>query len=65
MMEIVLEDTFANRAKNFIERHKVAIAVGATAAVTLWIHRIALKQHEEFLAEHDLLDEFYTPEDEF
>lgn len=50
--------------RDFVNRHKVAIAVTATAATCLVLNRIALKQHDEFLKEHDLYDEFYTPNDD-
>jgi len=48
--------------KNELKRHKVVIAVTATAAVCFAINRRAIKQHNEFLKEHDLYEEFYTPE---
>lgn len=50
--------------RNFVNRHKVAISVTATAATCLVLNRIALRQHDEFLKEHDLYDEFYFPENE-
>ena len=48
--------------KNELKRHKVVIAVTATAAICFAINRMAIKQHNEFLKEHDLYEEFYTPE---
>ena len=48
--------------KNNVKRHKVAYAIIGTAAVCALINRQALKQHDEFLKEHDLYDAFYTPE---
>ena len=45
--------------KNFVEEHKTAIAVATTATICLVINRIALSQHDEFLKEHDLYNEFY------
>lgn len=59
-----IEPTRVNRFWNFVERHKVAIAVTATSAAWYGINRIALKQHDDFLKEHDLYEEFYTPSDE-
>lgn len=50
--------------RNFIARHKVAITVVATSTVWFAIQSRAAKQVNEFLKEHDLYDEFYTPEDE-
>lgn len=52
-------------AKNFVRRHKTAIAVTATAAICYTVHAAAIKQHNEFLAEHGLLEEFYTPENSY
>lgn len=63
-METVIEETTVNPVMKFVRRHKTAIAVTATATICLALNRIALKQHDEFLKEHDLYDEFYTPEDE-
>lgn len=54
-----------SRVKNFVSRHKVAITVVATSIAWYGINRLALKQHEDFLRDHDLLDEYYTPEDEY
>lgn len=50
-------------AKNFVARHKTALAVAATATVALVLHVKVVNQHNDFLAEHGLLDAFYTPED--
>lgn len=63
-MEEIIEETRITRVKNFVERHKVAISVTTTAATCLVLNRIALRQHDEFLKEHDLYDTFYTPTDE-
>lgn len=52
----------AHQAKEFVRRHRVIIAVTSTMACCLWLNRIALRQHDSFLAEKGLLDEFYTPE---
>jgi hypothetical protein len=48
--------------KNFVARHKVAIAVVGTAGTCIYLNRMALAQHDEFLREHGLYDQFYTPE---
>lgn len=45
--------------KNFVRRHKMPIAVASTAATCLYLNNIALKQHEDFLKEKGLYDEFY------
>lgn len=52
-------------AKNFVVRHKTAITVVGTAAACLYLNRLALKQHNEFLKEKGLYEEFYTPEDSY
>lgn len=51
----------AYRTKNFIGRHKVAIAVASTATVTLWIHKGVTNQYNEFLEEKGLLEEYFNP----
>jgi len=50
------------RTKKFAADHKVAIAVVATTTVCFAINRVAMKQHNDFLKEHDLYDEFYRSE---
>lgn len=52
------------RAKNFVQRHKVAITVVVTSTCWIAINRSALKQHNDFLKEKGLYDEFYTSTDE-
>jgi len=52
------------RVKNFVQKHKVAITVVVTSTVWIYINRSALKQHNDFLKEKGLYDEFYTPTDE-
>lgn len=47
----------------FVSKHRVAIAVGVTAVTCMAINRAALKQHNEFLKEHGLYEQFYTPEE--
>lgn len=49
--------------RDFVRHHKVAIAVTATAGACLYINRLALRQHTEFLVEKGLLEEFYTPDE--
>lgn len=52
------------RTRKFVRDHKVAIAVTATAVTCIAINRMALKQHDDFLREHGLYDEFYAMTDE-
>jgi hypothetical protein len=49
--------------KNFVQRHKVAIAITGTAASCLYLNGVALRQHDEFLKEKGLYNEFYEIED--
>jgi hypothetical protein len=49
--------------KNFVRRHKTSIAVAGTAGTCLYLNRVALRQHDEFLKEKGLYEEFYYPED--
>lgn len=60
-------NTLKNKAiatKNFVAKHRVAIAVTGTAAACLYLNRRAMSQHDEFLKEKGLYEEFYTPEEE-
>lgn len=59
-----IEETTPTRVKNFVRRHKTAIAVTTTAALCLVLNRMALASHDEFLKEKGLYDEYYTPTDE-
>ncbi len=56
-------ETRISRVKQFVEKHKVAITVVATSTVWFALQRHAVRQHDEFLRERGLLDEYYTPED--
>lgn len=49
-------------SKNFVSKHRVAIAVTLTSAVWLKAFANSNKGLEEFLKEHDLFDKYYTPE---
>lgn len=64
MEATIVQESIPTRAKNFIVRHKVAVAVTITTGVCLLINRAALKSHDEFLESKGLKDEFYTPTDE-
>lgn len=50
--------------KNFVKKHRVAIAVVTTAIACGAINRLALKQHDDFLKEKGLYEEFYTSPEE-
>lgn len=52
-----------NPVKSFIDRHKVGLAVLGTATLAVIVNRVALRQHDEFLKDRGLYDEFYTPEE--
>lgn len=60
-MEPTIEEK-TNPVKRFIDRHKVGLAVTATAIAGAVVTRVAVRQHDEFLKEHDLYDKFYTPD---
>lgn len=51
-------------SKKFVADHKVAIAVTVTAVTCLAINRAALRQHNDFLKEHDLYDSYYALDEE-
>ena len=44
---------------NFVARHKTKIAVAVTAVACMTVNQIAVRQHNDFLKEHDLYDSFY------
>lgn len=46
--------------KNFVGRHKVAVAVAATSAVWIWMARNQASTFNAFLEEKGLTDEFIT-----
>jgi hypothetical protein len=48
--------------KNFVKKHRVAIAITGTVATCLYLNYRAMEMHNEFLKEHGLYDQFYTPE---
>ena len=50
-------------AKNFIGKHRVAIAVAITLAVTGTMHVKQVNAVNEFLSEHGLLEAYYTPDE--
>lgn len=52
-------------AKKFYLRNERRILITTTVAVTsvAVLMRVGIKQHNDFLKEHDLYDMFYTQED--
>ena len=52
------------RTKKFFADHRVGIAVTLTALVALKLNKLALKDHEDFMAENGILESYYTLEDE-
>lgn len=50
--------------KNFVRRHKVAIAVIATAVPLLALNKRNINATNEFLKEHDLYDEYWATEED-
>lgn len=48
--------------KKFVRRHKTAVTVAATATVCYAVHRSAVKDWNEFLAEYHLTDLYYHSE---
>jgi len=55
----------AKSTKQFVSKHRVAIAVVTTATLCLAINKRAMREHDLFLEEKGLLEEFYTPEDSY
>ena len=62
MNETPNETPKSNRVKTFVRKHKVAIAVVTTSTFWIVMNRLALKQHDDFLKDKGLYEEFYTPE---
>jgi hypothetical protein len=52
-------------AKKFVSDHRVAIAIIGTASVCAMLRYRNAKELNAFLAEHNLLVEFYTPENSY
>lgn len=49
-----------DRAEKFVDDHKVAITVFAMTALAVKWNKMALRDHESFMAEKGILEEFYT-----
>lgn len=47
-------------SKKFVQRHKIAVTITATALVCGALNKAALRDHDNFLKEHGLYDEYYT-----
>lgn len=45
--------------RNFVVKHKTAIAVAATAATCIAVHVAVVKDYNEFLKEHNLFDKYF------
>jgi hypothetical protein len=54
-------------AKNFVRRNKTVLITSAVGSVAIyvWATQTGLKQHDNFLKEHGLYEEFYTPENSY
>lgn len=52
-------------AKKFVVKHKTAIAVTVTAIAVNRFYATAINQHNDFLKEHGLYEQFYTPENSY
>lgn len=51
---------YAKSLKRFVVIHKTAISVTGTVAVCMYLNHLALKDHNNFLKDHDLYNEFYN-----
>jgi hypothetical protein len=49
---------------NFVSKHRVAIAVVATSSVWIYLGTKRAAEWNEFLKDHDLLEEFYALNEE-
>lgn len=48
--------------KDFVDRHRTSVAVAATSVAWIIINRKALSQHDAYLKEHGLYDDYYNRE---
>ncbi len=49
--------------KKFVHDHRVAIAITVTTVICLKLNKVSLRDHDNFLTERGLIDEFYNAED--
>jgi hypothetical protein len=65
-MEGITMKKIANSTKKFVIENRAALMgiVTGIAVTSAIISRIALSQHEDFLKEHDLYEEFYNLNEE-
>lgn len=49
--------------KNFVVRNKTALLVATAAIAVIAIQQKGMKQHNDFLKEHNLYDSFYASEE--
>lgn len=52
----------ARSTRKFVADHKVGLAVVVTTFVCVAINREAIREHNDFLKEHNLYEKFYTPQ---
>lgn len=57
--------TASESTRKFVSKHRVAIAITATSVSWFALLRYNNRQLNDFLKEHDLFDEYYTPEDSY
>lgn len=50
--------------RNFVRNHKTAIAFCSGAALGIVLNKYAIRDHDNFLKEKGLYEEYYTPTDE-
>ena len=50
-------------AQAFVDRHKVAIIVGTVGLTAILLQQRAIKQHNDYLKEHGLYEEYYALEE--
>lgn len=53
----------ADKTKKFVVKHKTALAVTGTVVICLYLNHLSLKDHNNFLKDHDLFNTFYEIED--
>jgi hypothetical protein len=51
-----------NSVKAHLSKHRAKYAAAATVVACYAVHRLQVKEMNNFLTEHNLLDQYYNPE---
>jgi hypothetical protein len=56
--------SYLNTAKNYVADHKLDILTAAAVITVFAAMKTGLNQHDQFLKDHGLYEEFYKSDDE-